>query len=105
MAVELTVTGQAELDAAAARLAREARRFQRRLSEATKDAVQGTYRPVLTGMVPQFMPSGYAPELARDLQVRTTVSLLVGRVTARVSAPTASSAMLSSAMKHDTERI
>lgn len=88
MAVEVTVSGQRELDATAAKLQKEARRFQRRVSEATKDAVQNTYRPVLTGMVPQFMPSGYAPVLARDLRVATTVSLSAGRVTARVSAPT-----------------
>jgi hypothetical protein len=86
--VELTVTGQAELEATAARLAREARRFQRRISGATKDAVQNTYRPVLIGMVPQFMPGGYAPELARDLRTAVTVGLGSGRVSVRVSAPT-----------------
>ena len=88
MAVDLTVTGQRELDEAAARLAKEARRFQRRISEATRDAVRNTYRPTLVGMVPQFMPGGYAPVLARDLRVATTVSLAAGRVSVRVSAPT-----------------
>lgn len=88
MGVDLTVRGGAKLDATAARLAREARRFQRRISGATKDAVQNTYRPVLIGMVPQFMPGGYAPELARDLRTAVTVGLGSGRVSVRVSAPT-----------------
>lgn len=88
MGVDLTVRGGAKLDATAAKLAREARRFQRRISGATRDAVQNTYRPVLIGMVPQFMPGGYAPELAKDLRVATTVGLASGRVSVRVSAPT-----------------
>lgn len=88
MGVDLTVTGGRELDAAAARLAREARRFQRRVSQATRDAVQRSYRPVLVGMTPQFVPNRYASVLGPDLRVATTVSLSAGRVTARVSAPT-----------------
>jgi hypothetical protein len=87
MGVDLTVTGGRELDAAAARLAREARRFQRRVSQATRDAVQRSYRPVLVGMTPQFVPNRYASVLGPDLRVATTVSLSAGRVTARVSAP------------------
>lgn len=87
MGVDLTVTGGRELDAAAARLAREARRFQRRVSQATRDAVQRSYRPVLVGMTPQFVPNRYAAVLGPDLRVATTVSLSAGRVTARVSAP------------------
>lgn len=88
MGVDLTVTGQRELDATAARLAKEARRFQRRVSQATKDAVQRSYRPVLVGMTPTFMPNRYAAVLSPDLRVATTVSLAAGRVTARVTAPT-----------------
>lgn len=88
MGVDLTVTGGRELDAAADRLAREARRFQRRVSQATRDAVQRSYRPVLVGMTPQFVPNRYAGVLGPDLRVATTVSLSAGRVTARVSAPT-----------------
>lgn len=88
MTVDLTVTGQRKLDVVAARLDREAKRFQRRVSTATRDAVQRTYRPVLVGMTPQFVPNGYAPVLSRDLQVKTTVSLAQGRVTAHVFAPT-----------------
>jgi hypothetical protein len=87
LGVDLTVSGGRELDAAAARLAREARRFQRRVSQATRDAVQSSYRPVLVGMTPQFVPNRYAAALGPDLRVATTVSLTAGRVTARVSAP------------------
>jgi len=88
MAVELTVRGQRKLDTVADRLAREARVFQRRVSTATKDAVQRNYRPVLVGMTASFMPNRYAAVLSRDLRVATTVSLASGRVTVRVSAPT-----------------
>ncbi len=88
MAVDLTVRGQAKLDEVAARLAKEARRFQRRVSQATKDAVESSYRPVLVGMTPTFVPNGYAAVLAPSLRVATTVSFASGRVTARVSAPT-----------------
>jgi hypothetical protein len=87
LGVDLTVTGGRELDAAAAKLAKEARRFQRRVSQATRDAVQRSYRPVLVGMTPQFVPNRYAAVLGPDLRVATTVSLSAGRVTARVSAP------------------
>lgn len=88
MGVDLTVTGQRELNAVAVRLRREAARFQRRVSGATKDAVERTYRPVLVGMLPTFVPDRYAAVLSRGLRVATTVSFASGFVTARVSAPT-----------------
>lgn len=88
MGVDLTVTGQRELNEVAARLRKEAARFQRRVSGATRDAVQRTYRPVLVGMTPTFMPNRYAAVLSRDLRVKTTVSFASGFVTATVSAPT-----------------
>jgi len=88
VSVDLTITGQRKLETVAARLEKEAKRFQRRVSTATRDAVQRAYRPVLVGMTGQFVPGGYAPVLSRDLRVATTVSLARGRVTARVSAPT-----------------
>ena len=88
MTVDLTITGQRKLDVVAARLDREAKRFQRRISTATRDAVQRSYRPVLVGMTPQFVPNGYAPALSASLKVTTVVSLAQGRVTAKVSAPT-----------------
>jgi hypothetical protein len=88
MGVDLTVTGQRELNEVAARLRREAARFQRRVSSATKDAVQRSYRPVLVGMLPTFVPDRYAAVLSRGLRVATTVSFASGFVTARVSAPT-----------------
>jgi hypothetical protein len=88
LGVDLTIRGGAKLDAAAAKLARESRRFQRRVSTATKDAVQRSYRPVLVGMTPAFVPNRYAAVLSPSLRVATTVSLASGRVTARVSAPT-----------------
>jgi hypothetical protein len=88
LAVELTVRGQRKLDTTAAKLTKEARRFQRRISDATKDAVQNSYRPVLIGMVPQFMPGGYAPVLAASLRTVVSASVTSGRVSIRVSAPT-----------------
>jgi hypothetical protein len=88
LGVELSVRGQRKLDTTAAKLTKEARRFQRRITDATKDAVQNTYRPVLIGMVPQFMPGGYAPVLAGSLLVKTSASVTSGRVSVRVSAPT-----------------
>jgi hypothetical protein len=88
LGVELTVRGQRKLDTTAAKLTKEARRFQRRISDATKDAVQNSYRPVLIGMAPQFVPDRYAAVLVRDLLVKTSVSVGSGRVSVRVSAPT-----------------
>lgn len=88
MAVELTVRGGRKLDAVADRLAKEGRRFQRRVSEATKDAVQNSYRPVLVGMTPQFVPDRYAAVLGPSLKVATSVSTAAGRVTVRVSGQT-----------------
>lgn len=69
---------------------REARRFQRRVSTATRTAVERGYRPVLVGMVPAFMPSGYTPALSSDLEVKTSVRFAGANpgVTARISAPT-----------------
>jgi hypothetical protein len=88
--VTLTVVGDRKLDQVAARLHREARRFQRRVSSATRSAVERSYRPVLVGMVPAFMPTGYAPVLAADLKVSTTVRFAGANpgVTVQVSAPT-----------------
>lgn len=54
------------------RLEREAARLQRRVTKTTERAVEAGYRPVLMGMVPAFMPSGYAPTLAGSLAIRTT---------------------------------
>lgn len=90
MSVQVTVLGTGELDQKAAALLREAARLQRRVSTATKRAVDRVYRPVLVGMVPAFMPSGYAPELAADLKVSTSVRFAGANpgVTAAVSAPT-----------------
>lgn len=90
MSVQVKVLGKEQLDVKAAALLREASRFQRRVSSATKQAVDRVYRPVLVGMVPAFMPSGYAPELAADLKVSTSVRFagVNPGVTAVVSAPT-----------------
>lgn len=90
MSLTVTIQGEEKLDLVAARLRREASRFQRRVSSATRQAVDRGYRPVLVGMVPAFMPGGYAPVLAADLKVATTVRFAGASpgVTARVSAPT-----------------
>ena len=90
MTLELEVKGTAELDAVAARLRKEATRFQRRVSTATRKAVERSYRPVLVGMTASFVPNGYAPVLSRDLRVSTSVRLAGTSpgVTARVFAPT-----------------
>jgi hypothetical protein len=86
----VTVVGGEKLDAAAARLRREATRFQRRVSQATGKAVDRGYRPTLVGMAPAFVPDRYAAVLAPSLVVRTSVrfSGSFPGVTARVSAPT-----------------
>lgn len=93
MSVSLKVVGKEKLDTVAARLVREANRFQRRVSSATRSAVDRGYRPVLTGMVPAFMPGGYAPALTADLKIATTVRFTGAApgVTVRVTAPTGGS--------------
>lgn len=90
MPVTLTISGTADLDRTAAALLKEASRFQRRISSATRKPVERVYRHVLVGMVPSFMPSGYAPALTADLRVRTSVRFAGPHpgVTAIVSAPT-----------------
>lgn len=91
MSVHVTVIGGEEVDAKARALLREASRFQRRVSQAANRAVQGSYRPVLVGMLPTFVPNGYANELANDLRVTTSVRFTGAfpGVTATVTAPTA----------------
>lgn len=71
-------------------LLREASRFQRRVSTAAGRGVDRAYKPVLVGMVPAFMPSGYAPVLAPNLAVKSTVRFGGPRpgVGVTVSAPT-----------------
>ena len=90
MSVTLTIEGREDLDRCAAALLREASRFQRRISSATRKPVDRIYRTVLVGMVPAFMPSGYAPVLMTDLKVSTSVRFAGPHpgVTAIVSAPT-----------------
>lgn len=82
--------GGRQLDEKAAVLLKEGRRLQRRVSSATGNAVKRVYFPTLLGMLPRFMPSGYAPVLAESLKVATTVRFagFAPGVSAKVSAPT-----------------
>lgn len=87
MSVDLRVADNQPLVKAA--LLKEAARFQRRISQRTQSTVDRVYRPVLVGLAPSFMPSGYAPLIQRDVKIRTHVR--GSRVTATVSAPTGGS--------------
>lgn len=73
MAVSVRVYGTKELDAKANALLVEARRFQRRISTATRGAVDRVYRPALMTALPEFMPDRYAGVLGSDLHVATSV--------------------------------
>lgn len=84
MSVDLRVADNQPLVKAA--LLKEAARFQRRISQRTQSTVDRVYRPVLVGLAPSFMPSGYTPLIQRDVKIRTSVR--GSRVTANVSAPT-----------------
>lgn len=73
MATRATITGQADVRAAAMRCRAEARTFQRNMVVgATKGARQ--LKPAIKAAIPTFMPSGYAPLLARSLSVTTRSS-------------------------------
>lgn len=93
MPVRTLVVEGPEFKRAEAALLRESRRFQRRVSAAAGRGVDRAYRPALVAAAPQFMPSGYAPVLAPDLRVKTTVRFAGLRpgVAVTVSAPTGGS--------------
>ncbi|HEX6872407.1 MAG TPA: hypothetical protein VF163_15025 [Micromonosporaceae bacterium] len=86
----VTVTGGREADKAAAELKREGIRFQRRVTTAVGKAVKRVYFPTLVGMVPRFMPSGYAPTFAASLKAVPVVRYagISPGVSVVVSAPT-----------------
>jgi hypothetical protein len=88
--VHTVVLGAEKLDVKAADLLREAARFQRRVSAAVGRETRRVYYPTLVGMLPRFMPSGYGPTLARDLEVGVTTRFAGTSpgVSVRVSAPT-----------------
>ena len=86
MSVDLTIRGEVQQKEIAAKLLREAARFQRRISQTTQKTVQRVYLPTMIGLAPTFLPSGYTPLVQADVQVRTSVK--GSRVTAKVSAPT-----------------
>ena len=90
MSIQLTVRGTKDLDDKAKVLMREATRLQRRVSQANGRAAQRSYKPVLIGMVPTFIPSGYAHALANDLRVTTSTRFtgIAPGVTVTVTAPT-----------------
>lgn len=91
MAVELEVRVTNVHETALA-LRREAKRFERRVTTAAERVVARVYEPKLKLLVPAYMPSGYAPALAKDLKVRTLVTFAGNPgVTAFVSAPTGGS--------------
>lgn len=73
MPVDLKVVAGPEFDRTAAELRSQARKLQRRVSTAAKKAVDGTYKPVLVGGLPTFLPDRYAGVLGPDLKVSTSV--------------------------------
>lgn len=90
MSVEVKVVAGPEFERTRAELLRQARLFQRRVSSATRRAVDRTYRPAVVSMMPSLMPDRYAGLLARDLHVSTSVrfSGSAPGVSVSVSAPT-----------------
>lgn len=88
MAVELEVR-VANISETAMALRREAKRLERRVASAADRVLQEVYAPKLKELVPAYMPSGYAPVLAKDIRVRTSVTFAGNPgVSAHISAPT-----------------
>lgn len=71
--LEVRVIGQRELDRKVVALNAEAKRFQRRISSATRAAVDRVYRPALISALPEFVPDRYAGVLGADLKTSTSV--------------------------------
>lgn len=90
MPVDVKVVVGPEFERTRAELLKQARAFQRRVSSATRRAVERTYRPAVVSMAPSLMPDRYAGLLARDLKVSTSVRFAGPEpgVTVSVSAPT-----------------
>ena len=90
MPVDVKVVAGPEFERTRAELLKQARAFQRRVSSATRRAVDRTYRPAVVSMAPSLMPDRYAGLLARDLHVSTSVRFAGSApgVTVSVSAPT-----------------
>jgi hypothetical protein len=88
VAVELEVR-VANVSETAMALRREAARLQRRIVSAADGVLQRVYLPKLKELTPAYVPSGYAPVLAKDLKVRTSATFTGNAgVSARISAPT-----------------
>jgi hypothetical protein len=88
MAVTLDIR-VANVSETAMALRREGARIQRRIVSAAGRVVTKVYLPKVKELAPVYMPSGYAPVLVKDLEVRTSVSFAGNPgVTAHLSAPT-----------------
>lgn len=90
MSVDVKVVAGPEFEKTRAELLKQAKLFQRRVSSATKRAVDRVYRPAVVSLAPSLMPDRYAGLLTRDLKVSTSVrfSGSAPGVTVSVSAPT-----------------
>ncbi len=88
--LDVKVVAGPEFEKTRVELLKQAKAFQRRVSSATRRAVDRTYRPAVVSMAPSLMPDRYAGLLTRDLKVSTSVrfSGAAPGVTVSVSAPT-----------------
>ncbi len=88
--LDVKVVAGPEFEKTRVELLKQAKAFQRRVSSATRRAVDRTYRPAVVSMAPSLMPDRYAGLLERDLKVSTSVrfSGSAPGVSVSVSAPT-----------------
>lgn len=88
MAIQLEVRAT-DLPKKAADLRAQAKRLERRVVTAAGRVVKSTLEPAIKAHTPEYLPSGYAPAFAGDVQVRTSVRFVHNPgVTANISAPT-----------------
>jgi hypothetical protein len=70
VAVRVSVRGEGDLRRAATQLRAEARTLQFNVNQGVRRGTKGFKNAIVAG-VPQYMPSGYAPLLARAVRVQT----------------------------------
>lgn len=71
MGQRVTITGQADLRRCAAQCRTESRALQHNMVQGAAKGAR-LLKPAIKAAIPQFMPSGYAPLLAKGLSVTTT---------------------------------